>query len=120
MDDHTPMRMTLADLLEHIGHEVVAAAGGHEALAHQREKPAEILVTDIFMPDMDGFELIQKFQRLYPKVKIVALSGGMPKNPGPPYLDIAQKFGAGWILNKPFSAQELKDVIAAAVKQPVA
>lgn len=119
VDDHEPMRKTLSDLLQHMGHEVLTAADGRQALALQSKQPADILLTDIFMPEMDGFELIQQFRRLHPAVKIIALSGGMPKNPGGPYLEIARKFGAQWILAKPFSAKQLTEVIAAATAKPV-
>jgi CheY-like chemotaxis protein len=117
VDDHEPMRVTLADLLQHMGHGVVTAGNGKQALAVQKQTPADILLTDIFMPEMDGFELIQEFRRLYPTVKIIALSGGMPKDPGGPYLNIARKFGAKWILPKPFSVTQLAEVIRAATEE---
>jgi CheY-like chemotaxis protein len=117
VDDHEPMRTTLADLLQHMGHGVITAGNGKQALAMQKQNPANILLTDIFMPEMDGFELIQEFRRLYPSVKIIALSGGMPKDPGGPYLNIAKQFGAKWILPKPFSITQLADVIRAASEE---
>ncbi len=121
VDDHEPMRDTLTDLLQHMGHEVLTAADGREALATQKRTPASILLTDIFMPNMDGFELIGEFRRLYPGVKIIALSGGMPRNPGGPYLNIARKIGAKWILPKPFSFNQLDEVIrAASEREPAA
>ena len=114
VDDHEPMRTTLTALLKNMGHQVLTAADGKQALATQKKTPAEILLTDIFMPEMDGFELIQNFRKSYPEVKIIAVSGGVPKNPGGPYLNIAQKFGAKWVLPKPFTANELSAVIRAA------
>lgn len=117
VEDHEPMRITLADLLQHLGHSVITAGNGKEALALQKQTPADVLLTDIFMPEMDGFELIQEFRRLYPAVKIIALSGGIPKNPGGPFLNIAKKFGAKWILPKPFSINQLTDVIRAATEK---
>src|SRR5688572_12530491 len=96
VDDHEPMRTTLTALLKNMGHEVLTAADGKQAMATQKKTPADILLTDIFMPEMDGFELIQNFRKTYPTVKIIAVSGGVPKNPGGPYLNIAQKFGAKW------------------------
>ena len=117
VDDHEPLLTTVADLLQHMGHDVLTAKDGKQALVTQKLTPANVLLTDIFMPEMDGFELIQEFRRLYPSVKIIALSGGMPKNPGGPYLNIAQKFGAKWILPKPFSVSQLADVIRAATEE---
>ncbi len=120
VDDHEPLRMTMTDLLQHMGHEVITASDGRQALSTQKQTPASILLTDIFMPEMDGLELIQEFRRLYPSVKIIALSGGMTNRPGGPYLNIAQKFGAKWVLPKPFSVKQLDDIIRAATAEPAA
>ncbi len=117
VEDHEPMRITLAELLQTMGHRVITAGNGKQALVLQKQNPANILLTDIFMPEMDGFELIQEFRRLYPAVKIIALSGGIPKNPGGPFLNIAKKFGAKWILPKPFSVAQLAEVIRAATEE---
>ena len=114
VDDRAPLRATVTDLLQHMGHDVLSAADGRQALATQKQTPSNVLLTDIFMPEMDGFELIQEFRRLYPSVKIIALSGGMTNRPGGPYLNIAQKIGAKWILPKPFSVKQLAEVIKAA------
>ncbi len=97
VDDHYPMRIALEELLKQMGHEVVGAANGKEALVLQRQRSAHVLLTDIFMPEMDGFEVIQKFREQFPTVNVIAMTGGMPRNPGGPYLDIAQKFGAKWV-----------------------
>ena len=117
VDDHEPLRTTMTDLLQHMGHGVLTAADGRQALAKQKQTPANVLLTDIFMPEMDGLELIQEFRRLYPNVKIIALSGGMTNRPGGPYLHMAEKFGAQWVLPKPFSVKQLDEVIRAATAE---
>ncbi len=114
VDDHYPMRVALEELLKQMGHEVVGAQNGKEALALQRENPADVLLTDIFMPEMDGFEVMQKFRDQFPTVNVIAMTGGMPRNPGGPYLEIAQKFGAKWVLPKPFTAVQFVETIRAA------
>ena len=114
VDDHYPMRVALEELLKQMGHEVIGAKDGKEALALQRQNPADVLLTDIFMPEMDGFEVMQKFRDQFPTVNVIAMTGGMPRNPGGPYLDIARKFGAKWVLPKPFSAVQFVETIRAA------
>ena len=98
-------------MIKGMGHETLTATSGRQALAVHRQNPVDVLVTDIFMPDMDGYELIQKFRQEYPKVKVVAMSGGIPRSPGGPYLEVAGKFGARWLLRKPFSSMRLIEVI---------
>lgn len=111
VDDQELVSQTLKKLLQHMGHETVVATTGRQALALQKESPAEVLLTDIFMPDMDGYELIQKFRREFPTVKVIAMSGGMSRAPDGPFLAVAQKIGAHWLLRKPFTPDELREVI---------
>lgn len=117
VDDHYPMRVALEELLKQMGHEVIGAKDGKEALALQRKQPADVLLTDIFMPEMDGYEVIQKFKELFPTVPVIAMTGGMPRKPDGPYLEIAQKFGAKWVLPKPFTAVQFVETIRAATGQ---
>lgn len=111
VDDHEPVCLTLQTMIQSMGHETVTATNGRQALAVQRQTPADVLLTDIFMPDMDGYELIQKFRHDYPSVKIIAMTGGIPRSPGGPYLEVAEKMGARWLLPKPFSPTRLMSII---------
>lgn len=114
VDDHEPVCQTLQAMIQGMGHQAVTATSGRQALTVQKNTPVDVLMTDIFMPDMDGYELIQKFRREYPQVKVIAMSGGIPRSPGGPYLEVAEKMGAQWVLRKPFSPTQLIDVISAA------
>jgi CheY-like chemotaxis protein len=119
VDDHEPVCLSLQSMIKAMGHETLMATNGRQALALHRQTPVDVLLTDIFMPDMDGYELIQKFQREYPAVKVIAMSGGIPRAPGGPYLEVAEKFGAQWLLQKPFSATRLIEVISEATGEAV-
>jgi CheY-like chemotaxis protein len=114
VDDHYPMRVALEELLKQMGHEVVGAKDGKEALVLQRQHSADVLLTDIFMPEMDGYEVIQKFKEQFPAVPVIAMTGGMPRQREGPFLEIAQKFGARWVLPKPFTAVQFVETIRAA------
>ena len=61
-DDNRANREALAALLEHAGHEVVRAADGREALALAREKRPELVISDVLMPMMDGYELARRLK----------------------------------------------------------
>jgi len=68
VDDNPAMAESLADILEAKGFSVSKAASGAEALEILRERPVDILLTDVKMPEMDGLELFRETQSLYPKL----------------------------------------------------
>ena len=76
VDDNADMRLTMKLLLEHEGYEVELGANGREALEVQRARPSQVLITDLFMPDADGFETIERFRKEFPQIRIIAMSGG--------------------------------------------
>jgi CheY-like chemotaxis protein len=106
VDDDADMRLTLKLSLELAGYAVDVAANAREALAQQRERPADVLITDIFMPDADGFEAIDSFRREYPETKIVVVSGGAQFTKRD-YLPDAELIGVDATLQKPFDVDTL-------------
>ena len=68
VDDNPAMAESLADILEAKGFSVSKAASGAEALEILRERPVDILLTDVKMPEMDGLELFRETRSLYPKL----------------------------------------------------
>lgn len=91
-------------LLERAGYEVELASNGTRALEVQRNFPAHVLITDIFMPEMDGLETIQQFRLEFPAVKIVAMSRATGRTD---YLLTAGIAGADGTLQKPFTEETL-------------
>jgi CheY-like chemotaxis protein len=88
------------------GYATRVALDGRKALAEHRREPAQLLITDLFMPDMDGFELIAAIRRESPDVKIVAVSGDAT-HMRREYLGDAALAGADATLRKPFTVQAL-------------
>src|SRR6476661_2391238 len=76
VDDNADARLTLQLLLEAEGYRVETAANGREALRVQRERPSQILITDLFMPVVDGLETLQQFRKEYPDMPVIVVSGG--------------------------------------------
>src|SRR5438105_14197860 len=105
-DDNVALRQTLKLALESAGYEVRLAADGGEAFALQNEKPADVLITDIFMPENDGFEAIDRFRKAFPGTKIVAMSGDA-KRAKREYLSDAALIGVDATLKKPFQVGTL-------------
>jgi CheY-like chemotaxis protein len=92
------------------GFVVLTAANGIAALNFFDAVAIDVVVTDIFMPEEDGIELIHKLRRRRPELPIVAISGGGARR-DLPGLTVASALGAGMVLEKPFSADELATAI---------
>jgi CheY-like chemotaxis protein len=105
-DDDGGLRNALKLALEANGYGVQLAANGGEALSTQRKDPADVLITDIFMPDSDGFEAIDGFRKAFPGARIVVMSGDAKKAKGE-YLSAAALMGADAVLKKPFQIETL-------------
>lgn len=106
VDDNADMRSFVKIVLERAGFEAQTAADGEGALDVQRAHPIDVLITDIFMPEHDGIELIHQFKSAFPQVKIIAMSGGGRISTWD-YLPVATDIGADLVLRKPFAADTL-------------
>lgn len=110
IEDVDEVRSVLRRMLEAEGHEVVEAADGGTGIEQYRKKAADLVITDIIMPDKEGLETIRELRRDFPKVKIIAVSGGGRIGPHD-YLDLAERFGAQRTIKKPFDQKELIEAV---------
>ena len=108
IDDDEGMRRLLSKALEAAGHEAVLAADGNEGVKQQRLHPADIIITDLFMPNRDGIETISEIRKRFPKVPIVAMSG---MSIADTMFAVARQIGANSTLFKPFNLTELQAAI---------
>jgi CheY-like chemotaxis protein len=108
-DEPTHLDM-VATILERAGHEVVAVADGKACLNHLAQDDIDLVVTDIFMPDMDGFQLIAALRLRNNQIPVVGMTGGM-RGRIAPFADILSRLGANSVLTKPFSSQELLEAV---------
>jgi CheY-like chemotaxis protein len=111
IDDDAPIRLSLVTALTRHGYAVRAASHGVEGLQLFRAEPADLVITDLVMPEQDGLATIMELRRIAPAIRIIAISGGMIQNPQL-YLKLAEKLGADRVLSKPFTLQELLTVVA--------
>ena len=102
IDDEMSILFLLHEILESAGHTVHEAADGAAGLRLFRQLRHELVITDIFMPEQDGLEVILALKREFPGVKIIAISGGDMM-----FLPMSKTFGADRILPKPFPRQKL-------------
>lgn len=110
IDDDPNILTVLYNMLVKGGHTVRIAHDGNEGVRLFSERRADLIVTDIIMPEKDGMETILDIRRKDRTVKIIAISGGADFVPDH-YLDTAQLFGAHRILEKPFSLDQLLCVV---------
>jgi len=110
IDDEKPFRNVLKQVLSKAGYDVVEAADGAEGITRFYEKPADMIITDIIMPEKEGIETMIELKKDNPEIKLIAMSGGGWYGTDIDF-DMAQKLGAR-TLDKPFALQELLDVVA--------
>ena len=108
IDDDPQILSSMKNVLQDDGFEVVTAANGREGLQQYRLQPAELVITDILMPEMDGLEVIERLTRQYPHVKIMVMSGG---NGDRDFLQAAELLGASRALAKPFGPEALLSAV---------
>ena len=109
IDDEENFRCVLKQVLVNAGYEVVEASNGAEGIKYFYQNPADMIVTDIIMPEKEGIETILELKRAFPDVKLIAMSGGGWYGTDIDF-DMAKKLGAR-TLDKPFPLQDLLDAV---------
>jgi CheY-like chemotaxis protein len=110
IEDDFNLRQVLTAALEKTGHEVMEAPNGKIGIEEFIKRPADLVVTDLFMPEQDGIETIMILKNKYPDVKIIAMSGG-GRMPPESYLESAKILGAIQVLSKPFEISDFLDAL---------
>lgn len=115
IDDDESVRQTVGRILRGAGYAVVDAKDGEMGLsAIERTKPA-MIITDIVMPNREGIETIREAKQRFPKISIIAISGGGRLGPDG-FLELALKLGADDCLAKPFRPAELLEKVGLLLK----
>ena len=109
IDDDKHFLTTMRQMLQHSGFDVLAVSSGREAVEMYYRDPADVVVTDLVMPEYDGMETIIDLIEPFPNAKIIAISGGPLGNPD--WLPSAKILGALHTLEKPFSMSSLIKLI---------
>jgi DNA-binding NtrC family response regulator len=112
IDDDADIRALLEQTLTPAGHEVILAADGKEGVEKYREKPSDVVITDLYMPNQEGLETIAELHRRFPDAAIIAMSG---RTAGIPLLPVAERLGAVAVLEKPFSPSQLLSAVEKAL-----
>ena len=113
VDDEEAVREMVSKIVNHIGYETATARNGNEALEVLRNDPFTILITDIKMPEMDGFELMKTVHTDFPDVYIICMTahGGSYS-----YTDVVA-CGARDYLTKPFTIDEMRAKLSRVIRE---
>jgi two-component system, chemotaxis family, chemotaxis protein CheY len=106
IEDNTDFRNLALRWFESYGIEAEGAANGAQGIELQRARPADVIITDIFMPDMEGIETIDGLRKEFPAAKIIAMSGRDPMVRFDVF-EVAREVGATKTFKKPFRFEEL-------------
>src|SRR6476620_4796105 len=110
VDDDPMVGATIEVLLQRQGFDVTLTDGGETGLAALETQTFDVMLVDIFMPHMRGFESIRIFHERAPAVPLIAMSGYAFANlnsPAPDFLRMALELGAARCLRKPFTPHAL-------------
>ena len=116
IDDDESLRTALQEFLTRFGHRVSLAADGQEGLSFLREKKADIVITDIFMPESDGLETILAIREMRRddsvNLPVIAISGGIIGGATPfCFLQQAEIFGANRVFPKPLDFSKIENAV---------
>ena len=121
VDDDNLVSSTLRNWVEAMGHEVIVADGAAPGLKVLDDHDVDVMVVNIFMPHMHGFESVRLFHQQAPSVPLIAISGYVfseQRMPAPDFLGMALKLGASRCLRKPFTPKALLQVVNDCLAHP--
>jgi len=110
IDDQEPIRRIVRRALEQAGHQVLDAEDGELGLQLLEHHPVDVVVSDIFMPGMDGIQMLRQIRKQFPALKVIVMSGGDSSG----MLDLrrdAELLGAVKSLSKPFTTHEIVTIV---------
>jgi two-component system, response regulator, stage 0 sporulation protein F len=108
IEDEEPIRALLRFALEAAGYVVTEAANGRQGLERYLQRPTDLIITDIAMPELNGLDMLLELTRQFLYAKVIAISGaGGEQN----VLDVAKLLGARQTFQKPFSVPRLLDAV---------
>ena len=116
IDDDKSILSFLKERLMGEGFNVLTASDVKEGINLFNCNQVDLVITDIIMPDKDGFITIMELKRICPDIKIIAMSGGgrgLPEY----YLDTAKGFGAQYTFEKHFKTSDLVEAVHELLKE---
>jgi len=111
VDDDASLRETLCRMVASVGYAVDGAEDSHAAIACCAKRAPDIIITDIYMPAGDGFELLNWLRNHGMSIPVIAMSGSNSGTGEYDQLSVAAHLGAAAVLDKPFRQSKLVETI---------
>jgi CheY-like chemotaxis protein len=109
VDDDESLRDLLRRMFESVQYQVILASNAQDAISTIGVTPPDIILTDIYMPEADGFELINWLRKNAAAIPVIAMSG--TATPRYDQLSIAENLGAIAVIEKPFRQAQIIETI---------
>lgn len=113
VEDSPEVSLSVREILTGAGHSVEEATNGKEGLEKLLASSFDLVVSDIWMPEMDGIALLKEIRGSGNDLPVVVISGGAPNAPLTYTAPLASTFGANAVIYKPFEKEELLKTIDA-------
>ena len=113
VDDELSMRQFLTHLFQRDGHVIRVAENGRKAMAMLREQPADVLISDVKMPDMGGIELLRAARELHPDIEVIMMTAFANEQTA----HEAFLLGSFDFVHKPFDNNLLKEKVVRALQK---
>src|SRR5882762_8170261 len=114
IDDEENQRTALAEMISALGFAVATAADGEEALEQHLARAADLIVTDLMMPRMDGFDLLRRLESMGDRTPVIVITGVGGIEQG---ISVVHDLKAFWFLEKPIQLNILRALLERAVAQ---
>ncbi len=114
VDDERSILGVAREIIGEYGHRVWVAGNGADALLHLESEKADLIITDIMMPGMDGIELCRRIRTQHPSMPLAIMTGYSNRE----LLRQAEDIGILECLRKPFKACDMMAVVNRVAQQP--
>jgi two-component system response regulator (stage 0 sporulation protein F) len=108
IDDDAQTRTMLRNILQQDGHQIREAPNGRIGLMLSREEPADLVMTDILMPERDGMEVTLALTQEFLDARVIAMTDATGDEN---FLNVAKLFGARRVIQKPFAPDVIRRVV---------
>lgn len=113
VDDEVEIRNLVTRMIKNFGHNINAVGSGQEAIDFLEKNPCDLLISDVGMPGMSGWQLATKVKDKYKFLTIAIVTGHDTDD----FSEQKDDFGVSYVLGKPLTSKELKDIINKTIKK---
>ena len=118
IDDDVHITDIITEMLSASGYQVEHFTSSTAGFKYVFDHRPDVLILDIFMPDIDGYEFMKKIHNIHQNLKVIAISGGCDPFDKESTLTISRKLGALATLQKPFGFEELLNIVEDVLGEP--